>query len=335
MDRNRSKPLTHRQRMELCLSGETPDRVPVALWRHFPVDDQKADTMAAAHLNYQRTYDFDLLKITPASGYFVYDWGVQDKWCGHPHGTREYTKRVIKTADDWEKLPILDPHRGHLADQLAAVKHLTTALRPDTPVIYTIFTPLSQAKKLVGDESLVFHLREHTKELQKGLEIITESTRRFVKALFEEGGVDGIFYAVQHAQASLLTPEEYRLFARPDDLTVLDEAKAGWLNLLHLHGEDVYFDLVADYPVQVINWHDLETPPSLAEGLKEFQGAVCGGMRQEDTVNLGTAEDVRAEARAAIEATGGKRFILGTGCVALTTTPHGNLMAARRVVEEY
>ncbi len=42
----------------------------------------------------------------------------------------------------------------------------------------------------------------------------------------------------------------------------------------------------------------------------------------------------RREAQAAIEATGGKRFILGTGCVAPTTTPHGNLMAARIAVEK-
>jgi uroporphyrinogen decarboxylase len=320
--------------MEVCLSGEQPDRTPVALWRHFPVDDQQAETMAAAHLNFQNTYDFDFLKVTPASGYFVYDWGVEDEWQGHPHGTREYTKRVVRTAEDWEKLPVLDPHQGHLAEQLAGVKHLTTALSPNTPVIYTIFTPLSQAKKLIGDGAVIFHLREHPEQLQKGLEIITESTTRFVEALFEEGKVDGIFYAVQHAQADLLTPDEYRQYGRPTDLAILETAKAGWLNLLHLHGNDVYFDLLADYPVQVINWHDLETEPALQTGLEKFPGVVCGGMRQESTVNLGTPDDVRTEARAAIEATGGKRFILGTGCVAPTTTPHGNLVAARQVVEE-
>jgi uroporphyrinogen decarboxylase len=320
--------------MEVCLSGEKPDRTPVALWRHFPVDDQKAETLAAAHLNFQKIYDFDFLKVTPASGYFVYDWGVEDKWQGHPHGTREYTNRVIHKPEDWEKLPVLDPHQGHLGEQLAGVKHLTTALSPDTPVIYTIFTPLSQAKKMVGDDAVIFHLREHPEHIQKGLEIITESTKRFVEALFEDGKVDGIFYAVQHAQGDLLTPDEYSQYCRPADMKILESAEPGWLNLLHLHGNDVYFDLLADYPVQVINWHDQETEPDLQGGLKKFHGVVCGGMRQESTVNLGTPEMVRAEARAAIEATGGKRFILGTGCVAPTTTPHGNLVAARNVVEE-
>jgi uroporphyrinogen decarboxylase len=47
----------------------------------------------------------------------------------------------------------------------------------------------------------------------------------------------------------------------------------------------------------------------------------------------GTAEDVMAEARAAIEATGGKRFILGTGCVTPIVAPVGNIQAARQAVE--
>jgi uroporphyrinogen decarboxylase len=319
--------------MQVCLSGEKPDRTPVALWRHFPGDDQKADTLAAAQLSFQKNYDFDFVKVTPASGYFVYDWGVEDEWRGHPHGTREYTKRVIHKRGDWEQLPILDPHKGHLAEQLAAVRHLITALSPDAPVIYTIFTPLSQAKKLVGDDSALFHLREYPEEFKQGLEIITESSKRFIEALLE-AGVDGIFYAVQHAQTSMLTPDEYKQVGRPSDLAVLESAEPGWLNLLHLHGNDVYFEQLADYPVQAVNWHDLETPPDLKSGMEIFPGVVCGGMRQEETINLGSPELVREEARAAIEATGGQRFILGTGCVAPTTTPHGNLIAARQVVEE-
>jgi uroporphyrinogen decarboxylase len=200
-------------------------------------------------------------------------------------------------------------------------------------VIHTIFNPLSQAKKLVGDDQLMYHLREYPAQFKRGLEIITESSKNFVEAVIHETGAAGIFYAVQHAQASLLTPDEYLAYGRPYDLLVLQAAADGWLNLLHLHGDKIYFDLFTDYPVQVINWHDLETEPDLAGGLEKFPGAVCGGLRQHDTVNLGTPQKIRQEAQAAIVRTGGKRFILGTGCVAMTTTPYGNLMAARKAVE--
>jgi uroporphyrinogen decarboxylase len=48
---------------------------------------------------------------------------------------------------------------------------------------------------------------------------------------------------------------------------------------------------------------------------------------------LGSADQVRAEAQEAIRATGGLRFILGTGCVTHTNAPHGNILAARQIVE--
>ncbi len=325
--------MNHRERMQVCMRGEKPDRTPVAMWRHFPVDDQQADTMAAAHINFQQTFDWDFLKVTPASGYFVYDWGVESVWTGHPHGTREYTKRVIDKPEDWARLELPNIHRGHLGAQLTALNRIVDAVSDDAPVIFTIFNPLSIAKKLVGDDKLVDHLQNHPDDLIKGLETITEATKEYVLAVISQIGADGIFFAVQHAQAIMLREEEYLEFGRPYDLPVLQAASEGWLNILHLHGEDIYFNQFMDYPVQVINWHDLETKPDLAAGLERFPGAVCGGIRQETTLNLGTPEEVRTEAEAAITATGGKRFILGTGCVAPTTTPYGNLMAARKIVE--
>ena len=88
--------LTHRERLELCLAGEIPDRVPVALWRHFPVDDQIPAGLAAAAINFQRNFDFDLVKYTPASSFCIKDWGSQDQWRGNTEGTRDYTYNVIQ-----------------------------------------------------------------------------------------------------------------------------------------------------------------------------------------------------------------------------------------------
>jgi uroporphyrinogen decarboxylase len=326
--------MNHRKRMETCLQGDTPDRTPVALWRHFPVDDMTPQGLADAHLHFQRSYDFDFLKVTPPSGYFLYDWGVEDEWQGNHEGTRVYTRRVVHSPGDWEKLPPLDPSQGTLGGQLKALKTITNELGPNTPVIQTIFNPLSLAKKLVGDEVLFTHMREHPEKLHKGMEILLESSREFVKAVVNETGVAGIFFATQHAQAGMLTWEEYEVFGRQYDLPLLEEAQSLWLNVLHLHGEDVFFEQLANYPVNVINWHDMETEPNLSKGKEIFSGVVCGGIRQWDTLALGTSEQVKSEAREAIKATRGERFILGTGCVSHIITPHGNLMAARKVVEE-
>ena len=102
--------------------------------------------------------------------------------------------------------------------------------------------------------------------------------------------------------------------------------------MVHLHGKDVMVKQIAEYPVQVLNWHDRETSPSLSQGKQLFEGIVCGGLQRVETIVLGTPDMVRKEALQAIETTGGKRFILGTGCVVPTVAPYGNILAARQSV---
>lgn len=319
--------ITHRQRIEYSLQGELLDRTPIAMWRHFPVDDQTPDGLAHAILEFQKLFDFDLVKVTPSSSYCLKDWGVEDEWRGNPEGTRQYVSRVINSPEDWLKLTVLDPFKGTLGDQLTCLKIINNELGPDVPVLQTIFSPLAQAKNLVGGEMLLVHLRQYPDAVVAGLKTIAETTCRFIEAA-NKTGISGIFYAVQHGNYQLLTESEYIQFGRKFDLEILDLVSRKWLNILHLHGVNVMFKLFLDYPVQVINWHDRETFPSLAEGKKLFSGVVCGGLQRNQTMELGTPEHVHSEACDAIQETEGKRFILGTGCVLQITTPRANIMAA-------
>ena len=322
-----------RERLQAAISGEKVDHPPVALWRHFPMDDQRPEDLAAATLEFQNLYDWDFVKVTPASSFCLKDWGADDEWRGDPEGTRDYTRRVIARPEDWATLKPLDPRTGHLGNQLRALELIRDGLGGRIPFIQTIFSPFSQARNLVGAENFPVHLRRHAAELKAALAVIAETTLRFLDAA-KRTGVDGIFYAVQLATTRVFSEAEYREFGEPYDRQILDAARDLWLNVAHLHGDDVMFDLVSRYPAHVINWHDRETPPSLAEGQKIFRegGAVCGGMRQWATMVLGTPEQVRTEARQAIEATGGRRVILGTGCVTPITAPRANLRAAREAV---
>ena len=108
--------MNHTKRLRACIEGKEVDRPPVALWRHFPVDDMKAETLADAQLAFQAQYDFDLMKVTPPSGYFLYDWGLKDEWLGNVEGTRKYSERVINSPEDWEGLNELDPQDGYLGE---------------------------------------------------------------------------------------------------------------------------------------------------------------------------------------------------------------------------
>ena len=323
--------LTKRERLEAAIHGEATDRVPVALWRHFPGDDYRPKDLAASTVGFQRRYDFDFVKVTPASSFSVADWGVRDEWRGNEEGTRVYTHYAVQSPDDWKRLPDLDPRDGFLGAQLKCLDLIHRDLGDDAPFIQTIFTPLGQAKHLAGDRAFV-HMREQPAAFKVGLENITQATIRFIEEV-KKTGIAGLFYAVQHASYAVTSPAEYAEFGKAYDLCVLEAAKGLWLNVLHLHGNDVMFDLVADYPVQVWNWHDRDTPPALRDALPKVKGAVCGGLARDDTMLRGTPDDVRREIADAVAQTGGRRLIIGTGCVTLVTTPESNLRAARAAIQ--
>jgi uroporphyrinogen decarboxylase len=321
--------VSHRERVAAVLRGERPDRVPVALWRHFPGDDQDPESLAAAVIAFQREFDFDLIKVTPASSYSVRDWGVRDVWEGDPEGVRRYVDRAIHSPRDWGRLKPLDIRRGALGAQLECLRLIVRESHGTTPVLQTIFNPLAQARHLAGDEPLLEHMRRWPEAVAGGLETITRVTAAFVGACLE-AGADGIFLASQHASFRLLSAEEYLRFGRPYDLRLLHAAGPGWLNMLHLHGESVMFSELCDYPVHVLNWHDREAGPSLKDGWRASHKVVCGGWEQWQTIVRGDPQRVRDQARDAVHQMAGRNLILGTGCVAPIVAPRANLLAAAR-----
>jgi uroporphyrinogen decarboxylase len=320
-----------RDRLAAAIRGEETDRPLVALWRHFPTDDLDTEQLALSAIAFQTQHDWDFIKLTPTSSYSVEDWGCRVAYRGHPEGTSEYIARPIRTPHDWARLEPLDPHSGALGQQLAAIRRARELAGPDIPIIETIFSPISQAKNLIGDGLELVHLRRHPVELQHALDVIAETTARFVAAALE-AGADGIFYAMQRASADMLSEREYREVGRPLDLRILEAARGAGFNLLHLHGLNTYFDMVVDYPAHALNWHDRDTGPSLAEGARRFPGMVVGGLSQRDMVE-GTPQSIRNLAREAIDSMGGRRLCLSTGCVMQTVTPWGNIRALRGAVE--
>ena len=324
--------MTKRERLLATFGGHDVDRIAVALWRHFPGDDQRPADLAAATLAWQAQYDWDFIKISPSSSFCLVDWGAEDRWMGGDEGNRQYTRRVISRPEDWAALPVLDPSVGALGAQLHAIELIRDGVGGATPFIQTIFSPLAQAKNLAGSERLLAHLRQAPELVRAGLEAITQTTLRFVEAC-KPLGIAGIYYAVQMANYTLLSEVEYRAFGEPYDRRILAAVADLWFTMGHLHGAEGMFDLVAAYPFQALNWHDRESRPSLGEGVRRFPGAVCGGLEHWDDLLRGDPDQVRERAADAVTQTDGRRLILSSGCVAPVNAPFSNLRALRAVVE--
>lgn len=321
------------ERIQAAISGEIADRPPVALWRHFPVDDQDPIQLAQRTLEFQKEYDFDFIKVTPASSFCVRGWGAEDVWNGKSEGTRDYVGRVIGQSDEWLKIEVLDPEAGSLGAQLACLEYLKTSIHVDTPYIQTIFSPLAQAKNLSGHDFMMTSIHHDPDKVLSALEAITQTTIAFIEAA-KMRAIAGIFYAIQHASFRYFDQASYAKFGAPFDRRILEATQDLWLNVLHLHGDELMFDLALDYDVQIVNWHDRETQPSLKEGKSLLDVAVCGGLRRWDTLVVGSPAEVTSEAKDALSVTGGGRgHVLGTGCVVPVLAPKGNLLAARQAVE--
>ncbi len=325
--------MNKRERLEKTIAGEPTDRIPVALWRHFPGDDQRAADLARSTVEFQHAYDWDFVTVAPASSFCVTDYGVQDQWEGALKGTRVYTKRLIARSLDWTSLRALDPTRGALARQLDCVRLVGDELGEDVPIIQTLYSPLLQAQFVAGRETLIRHMRTQPDRVHSGLSILTDSTMRLIEAL-KRLPVAGILFVIRHANYMTMTEDEYRTFGLPYDRKVCEILPARWwLNVVHLGGDLPMLKFMPDLTTQVVNWSDQHSEPTLAQGKTLFDGAVCGGLSAWDHLHQGTPTSIREAARSAIQETNGRRLILSTGSIVPVTAPLSNLRAVREAAE--
>ncbi|MBI5880132.1 MAG: uroporphyrinogen decarboxylase [Chloroflexi bacterium] len=325
--------MNKRERILAAANRQPVDRVPVAFWRHFPGDDQRAADLAEATIAFQSKYDFDFVKVSPANSHPAGDWGAVTAFRGNMEGTRDYLERPITQASDWRTLKPLDVTQGILGESLATLRLLKAAWGDTAPFIQTVFSPLMVARYLRGDTLWFVDMREHPADFAAGIEVITESMSRFARAAIEAGAA-GLFFALQNATYRHVSESEYRASGLPNDLKIIESANAAgaWFTLLHMHGDDIMFQLVKEYPVQAVNWHDRTTRPSLREARSQFGGALVGGVAQHTTLLTGTPADVSVQVRDALAQTGGIGHIVGAGCVLPIPTPESNIKAAINTV---
>jgi uroporphyrinogen decarboxylase len=234
----------------------------------------------------------------------------------------------VKTADDWKRIRPLDPTSAEgYTQQIETIVRMGFDRRiGDAPVLPTIFSPMSIAKKLSGAR-LGADLKEHPGLVRDALEAITETIVKFCDVALTEG-MSGIFYSIQAASRSAHAEEIYAEFGEPHDRRILESvAGRSILTIVHCHGDALMFDRLARLPGHAWNWDDRRTAPTLGEGRAKVPGAVIGGLDQWTTLRDGTPDAAVAEARDAVAQTGGTGVIVGPGCVLTMNTPDENVAA--------
>lgn len=326
--------MNHWQRVEAAILGNRTDRPPVAMWRHFPDDDQCPDKLVAHTLEWQEKWQFDLVKFMPSGTYGVEDWGAISAYRGAANGAREVVKPAVVRTEDWLRLQALDVRKGSYGRQNQALAATAKALRGSVPLLQTVFSPLTTARKL-GTDKLFADLRRAPDALEHALRIITDVTIRFALDAIS-AGAHGIFFATQLASHRLLSVEEYERFGRAYDLEVFAalHGKAK-LNMLHAHGDDVMFDLLSHYPADMFNWHDRLTDPSLSQASALFPRLLVGGINEHGTLLHGSEEEIASEVQDALLQTDGRRLMIGPGCVLPIAASDARIRAVVRATHEF
>lgn len=325
--------MNKRNRLEKTIAGELIDRVPVALWRHWPGDDQRAADLARAHIQFQQQYDWDFLVVVPSAYFMVTGYGVQDIWLGSNTGRREISKTPITRSLHWTEIRPLEPNSGDLGKQIQSLQLIRDSIDAEQPILQMIHSPLTQALYLAGKDALLRTIRTQPERLRSGLNDLTETTLRFVDALYRQTRIDGILYVTDLANFSLLATSEYKEFGIQFDSKIIEALPpTWWMNMIQLTGDAPMLHLFKDFSIQALNWSDQEARPSLERVELDFDGAYCGGLGEQIHLHLGTPSSIRDAAKNAINLMGRRRFILGSGQTVPVTTPLSNIRAARDVV---
>jgi uroporphyrinogen decarboxylase len=307
--------MTRTERVRATLDGTEVDRPPVCFWHHFrPHGSGRA--MAEATIGFfDEEFDLDIAKIMPDLPY-------------------PFPRGGVRTADDWHLLMPLSPDEGILRQRLLAIEHLRNWLGEETPIIYTVFSPLTEAIYAAGSrDALKRFAADEPALVHQALGVVATNLAEFSAAAIG-AGADGIFLACQGASADEFSAAEYGELGRPYDLQVLRGADEGWLNVLHVHGDaNLMMDLFLSYPAQVLNWSDRLAGPSLADIRARTDKTIMGGLHERGPITNGSDEQIEQEMRDAISMAGDRRFILANGCSVPDDVSHDVLRRARALVD--
>ena len=294
-----------------ALKGKEVDRIPFSIWHHFGLLHTDWEMTAKAHIKFFNFFDLDWLKV------------MNDYRFPLPNDITS-----LNDAKDWKSIGEFKAEQ-FWSKQLKILEMINREIGEKAFFTSTIFSPQSVALSLSkGQVNEV--IEEAPETVLEGLEHITNVLVDHVHDVLNTGA-SGIFYSVLSSY-KIISPEKYKKYYEPFDMKVLKAAGKASFNILHLHGQDLFFNLFRNYPVAAINWSNRNTGPSLKEGEIRCKKCVIGGITEIETDRLFEDDIIRHVKEAIIEMKG-KHVMIGPGCAIPPTTNPELIMAARKSAE--
>lgn len=331
------------ERFRALLSGEMADRPAISGWRHFIDKEQTAEALAEVTVQFARDYDWDWIKINPRATYYAETWGTQFDFSDYHDVFPLMTDHPVKKGQDlWKIETKKTAECKPLVEQLDAVHRIREGL-PSTPLLQTMFSPLTVLLFLAGRSSYVNGtcygstqkisfdalFSENRAAVHHALHAIAETLADYTMEL-EKSGADGLFYAVTGtAHEALFDEAAFNEFSRPYDLMVLDALSDNSRTILHTCGPYANPERFNDYPVDGLNWDTYEEGNALLD--TSLRHTAVGGVDHR-LFAVNDQSRIVSEARHAVEQMKDKPFLLAPSCSIPITVEDSTMSAFRNTI---
>ena len=302
------------ERVASALECKEVDRPPFSFWYHFGLQHMPGPKHAEAEIDFYRAYDLDFLKV------------MNDYPFPLPEGLE-----AVETEDDWKRIEPIEANDQCWSEQLTALSIINEQIGREALFIETIFSPWTTARRLARADRFAEARERHPQALLAAMDAISTSLAGYARQAVARGAA-GIFLSLGAATNAVMSAEEYSIWGRPFDLKILEAVRAATFNVLHVHGKQIHFDSLLDYPVSAINWSHFTTPPTLADGRGRWGKTVLGGIDETTAAHL-SPKELKNQISHALAEAGPRGLIVAPGCSVPTDTSERNLRAIRSAVK--
>lgn len=285
-----------RDRFLAAARGEQTDRPPVGAWIHYGSSYWTPEQVAEAHLRFYHQYDWDYIKVMD-------DYRLQV-----PEGLTEITDpgQLEQVAANPDAI-----YANHAKQ--AEVLRLIREQAPEAAIIETIFSPAQTLVRALG-VNVIEYFKQDADLAQRTIARAADVLSGWASRL-PDLGVDAVFFAVNGASTDPtsygLDRASFREWIAPHDRQVLAAASA-LVRIGHLHGEGADPELIKDYPIEVLNWSDEVSAPTIEQAAQSFGWVPMLGLNELTSLYWTPSQATEAVLRARRAA--GDRLIVAPNC---------------------
>jgi uroporphyrinogen decarboxylase len=295
-----------------AFKAEPTERVPYAIWKHFPEFDKTSEGLLKAQMDFQNKFDSDIMKISISGRAFASDFGAKLGGYDPDSGSRVCINYPINKLEDWEKIKTISVMEGEFGTQIKAMKLIHREVDGKIPTMMTVFSPLMVASQI--DPNIILHYRKDPQLIREQFKVIESAMTDFVGASLDTGA-DGIFLATQHFNNRITNEERLELAFTPMNSLIKKTIKKDNFLVLHLHGDNPDYELATKLPINAINWHDQQTTPNLSEARQIFKGGLLGGLNAESWKGISDPTEISSMISSVYTNYKGSGLIIAPGCV--------------------